>query len=204
MLPYNSVNYFYIYIFMNHSLTTLARHTGRIAALGIFSVSFLSLAGCTLGKTPPIVPAQEQASIDFSSDEGSGSINLGENGISFSGEDGSTTATIGQGLPDNWPSDLPTPEADIAFSGSTTEEDGATTFSAVFSSSESADAMLSFLKSQFTAAGWSVEGDYNASYSGTISAGFSATKADNTASILIGSDSSDPGQLTVTIGAEYR
>ncbi|MFH0830592.1 MAG: hypothetical protein V1895_00850 [Parcubacteria group bacterium] len=176
----------------------------RYVVPGALVASTTLLAGCTLFNRGAV---QEQpSSIEVQSDEGQGQINLNEGSVTFEGNDESGQSSFSFGgteLAEGWPQDLPTPDnTTLTFSGKSSET-GETTYTATFSSTQSAEAALADLKSKFTSNGWTVEGEYNSTFDSTISAGFSAAKGEASGAVLIGSDSSSPGQIIITVSGTY-
>jgi|GEM_PF-5641490 len=184
---------------MNH-----VHRVSRIGAIALAVVATGTLAGCTFGNRGIGSNNGQGGTINFNTDNGTGQLNIGENGVSITGNDGNSTATFGQGLPANWPSDLPTPDSStLTFGGSSDDEDG-TSFSAIYTSNQSVEDAVNDMKSKLQAAGWTLDGDYNSNYSGTTSSVIGASKGENTASVLIGNDSSQPGVISITVGANYK
>ena len=117
------------------------------------------------------------------------------------GYDGSTTYSNGQGtvtvdaqkMPDNWPSDAPTyANAQIETAVASNPQTGQAGSSVVFTTSDSAQTVTDFYKTQLAADGWKVEQTMT-STSGTVIA---ATKDTRTFGIYI-VDSGD-GKTSVT------
>jgi hypothetical protein len=181
----------------------------RIGAIATLVAASATLAGCTFGNRGVIGSRSVNplGNVTYNTDNGTGSINFSENGINITGtgEDaGSSVSFGGQSLPDNWPSDLATPSnGTLVFSGSSTDN-GTTSFSASFSVNGSAGDVLSDMKSKYQSAGWEISGEFNSTYSGVASAGFSITKGENSGSVIIGTDSADTSKTSVTLGAEYK
>ncbi|MFO0704992.1 MAG: hypothetical protein U0517_03470 [Candidatus Andersenbacteria bacterium] len=183
------------------------QNTKRIGSLVAVVLATGTLAGCTFGNRGlyGMRDTTPNGTINYNTENGTGSINFSENGLNITGENGNSTVNFGsQKLPDNWPSDLPTPNGTLGFSGSTKGEDGSTSFSAVYTISGSASDAVNDMKSKFQAAGWTVSGEYNANYNGAANAGFSAEKGQNTATVFIGADSTNASQISVTIAGEYK
>jgi hypothetical protein len=114
----------------------MTQTTQRIGAVAVGSLLALSISGCSQLAEEAVEQAIENESggdveIDFDGDDGSLSI-TGENGeevnveidedggsSSFSGtdEEGNTfEMTTGQGVPDDWPDDIPVPPGDAVSS----------------------------------------------------------------------------------------
>jgi hypothetical protein len=68
-------------------------------------------------------------------------------------------------LPDNWPSDAPTYAGTITFSGSSNGTNGQKGLSLMISTSDSADKVVAFYKSELASKGWTIASE--GTFSGT-------------------------------------
>lgn len=177
----------------------------RWAAPAVGILATATLAGCTFGPQQPTTTQQIQT------ENGTANVTTSGNDVSITGEANNTSFSFGQGLPDNWPSDLPTPSgATVAFAASEDDADENTrTYSASFSLDANANGatIINQLKGAFEAAGWDVSEETQGSFGITV-AGFEAEKGQQTASVaFIGISGTSNGQTetsqTATISAEY-
>jgi len=167
-------------------------------------VAAVTLAGCTFG-------AQPTTTQQIQTDNGTANITTSGNDVSITGQSNDTTFSFGQGLPDNWPSDLPTPSgATVAFAASEDDaSEGTRTYSASFGLDANANGanVVNQLKSAFQSAGWTVSDETQGTFGITV-AGFEASKGQQTANVaFIGVSGTTNGQTetsqSVTISAEY-
>ena len=170
----------------------------------------VTLAGCTLfpSPTPQLNVATPTSRVD--TPEGSVNISGNDENVTISGESDNTSFSFGQGLPNDWPNDLPTPSnATVAFAAS--EEDtaaGKTTYSATFAIPTTSDpsSILGQLKSAYEQAGWSISNESLGTF-GLTAGGFDGKKGQNTVTVaflgISGTGNAEEEGATLTIAAEY-
>ncbi|MFO0702904.1 MAG: hypothetical protein U0514_03550 [Candidatus Andersenbacteria bacterium] len=184
-------------------MQTLTLRSLTVPAVGL--VATLSLAGCTLFPSP----AQPANNVTVTTNNGTGNISFSNNSATFNASNGNSSLSFGQGLPADWPNDLPSPKsATVAFAGSEKDQAKHTvTYSASFAlTTTDATAALGELKAAFQAAGWSIS-DESLGQFGITAGGFQATKGQQKAEVAFvgvsGSANAQENGATITISGEY-
>jgi len=113
-----------------------------------------------------------------------------------SSQDGSVSVGPATTMPANWPSDVPTyAGASLQYSGTSNPSTGEAGSAIVFTTKDTADAILTFYKTQLVASGWKIEGEANVSGMTTLG----ATKDTRNLGMYI-APSTEGVDTTVTIG----
>lgn len=101
-------------------------------------------------------------------------------------------------LPTDWPSDAPTyPGAEIQYSASMNPTTGKQGAMVVLQTSESAEKVLAYYKTQLQSQGWSIEGTMSAGGSTTLA----AKKGERVLSLIV-SDAEGKTAVTLAVGEE--
>jgi len=114
----------------------------------------------------------------------------------YSNEEGSVT--VGGGMPQNWPSDVPGvySGAAIQYSGTSNPQTGEAGSAVVYTARASAQAVVDYYRQGLTSAGWTIEG------TATIGAATVLTARKDTRTVGIHIADTGDGNVAVTAGVE--
>ena len=129
-----------------------------------------------------------------------GQVKVDANGgeVTVKGQDGSTVQWGSNKLPDGWPSDVTIYSGStIQYSGSSNPASGKSGAAVIFQTSDPADKVVDFYKTDLAAKGWKIEGTYQSGTTDMIG----ASKNDRYLSIGI---SANDSMTAVTIGVETK